>query len=893
MMEIRFDRGVHLPGPGLWLDPQGPKDLAFVSHAHSDHTGKHAEAILTSATSRLMAARTGPSKGIEHLLAYHEPFLHRNFEITLVPAGHVLGSAQCLIRYDGESLLYTGDFKLRAGLSSEPARAVPADTLIMETTFGRPHYVFPAAAEVLARVVKFCYETLEDGDVPVLLGYSLGKAQEILAALTTAGIPIMLHGSVAKITGVYADLGIVFPPFVRYRADQTAGHCVICPPSVNGSAMLQKIRRRRVAVLTGWAMDAAAIHRLRCDAAFPLSDHADYPDLLRHVADVAPKRVLTLHGFAQDFARDLRARGIEAWALTGANQLELMLPGTSRSVSGATLLAGDFQDHMVGAFEAFASLTESVAQSTGKLVKVRLVSDFLRSLDGADLASAATWLTGHPFSRASERVLQLGSALIRRALLAVSGCTPSEYQTVSRRFNDAGLTTREILKDRSNPCSLSLAEVLADFNRLELARGPLAKQSVLEEILRHHSATSAMAFVKILTGDLRIGLKEGLVEDAIAMAFEAEADAVREAHMLLGDLGATARHAKDSSLVSVGLVPFQPIRAMLASPEPDGAAIWKRFVENAENPAAVSLWIEDKFDGIRAQIHVVGGRAEIFSRDLRRITATFPEIVTAAAEIGDCVMDGEIVAFSSGRALGFFDLQKRLGRREPDLFLREDVPVRFVAFDLLWLRGESLFRYPMIERRAALDSLELSDPLECAEVHSANSAEAIDIEFLAARQRGREGLMIKDPRSAYLPGRRGIAWVKLKKVSATLDVVVVAVEYGHGRRNQVLSDYTFAVRAENGGLVTIGKAYSGLTDAEIQGLTTRFLKLVRGQRGRVLDVDPVVVLEVAFDSIQPSTRHPSGYALRFPRIHRIRDDKSADEIDSLATAARLALGSEP
>jgi DNA ligase-1 len=599
--------------------------------------------------------------------------------------------------------------------------------------------------------------------------------------------------------------------------------------------------------------------------------------------------VLTLHGFAQDFARDLRARGIEAWALTGANQLELMLPGGRTPVGTELPRDAAPSPEAPGPFQTFASLTETVAESTGKLAKVRIVSDFLRELDGDNLATAATWLTGHPYPRSSQRVLQLGSALIRRALLTVSGCTPSDYQVVSRRFNDIGLTTREVLKDRVQSCTLTLEDVAADFDRLELARGPLAKQSVLEEALRRHSAKTAMAFVKILTGDLRIGLKEGLVEDAIAAAFGAEPDAVREAHMLLGDLGATALHARSGTLASVGLLPFQPVRAMLASPEPDGASIWKRFAESADDPEHVRLWIEDKFDGIRAQIHTVDGRAEIFSRDLRRITGTFPQIAAAAARIGaDCVIDGEIVAFSEGRTLGFFDLQKRLGRSEPDLFLREDVPVRFVAFDLLWLRGESLFRQPLRVRRDGLDSLGLSEPLVCAEIHTATSAGEIEAEFVAARERGREGLMIKDPESAYLPGRRGIAWVKLKKAFATLDVVVVAVEYGHGRRSQVLSDYTFAVRGDQGTLLTIGKAYSGLTDAEILMLTERFLKLVRAQRGRVLEVEPVVVLEIAFDSIQRSNRHNSGFALRFPRIHRIREDKSLQEIDTLASAARLA-----
>jgi DNA ligase-1 len=287
---------------------------------------------------------------------------------------------------------------------------------------------------------------------------------------------------------------------------------------------------------------------------------------------------------------------------------------------------------------------------------------------------------------------------------------------------------------------------------------------------------------------------------------------------------------------------------------------------------------------------VADGRCEIFSRDLRRITAQFPEIVEAAGKLeGSLVLDGEILASVAGRRLTFFDLQKRLNRREADLFLTEDVPVEFVAFDALLRNGETLLHRSWRERRAVFEEFSLVQPMSVASVTRLESAAGVEEEFRAARARGNEGLVCKDPESAYTPGRRGLAWIKLKKEFATLDVVVTGVEYGHGRRREVLSDYTFAVRdEESGALLTIGKAYSGLTDKEIAELTPWFLERVRRVKGRLHEVEPELVIEVAFDSIQPSARHASGLALRFPRIKRLRRDKTGGEIDTVQGARRLA-----
>ena len=324
LITVLHQRGLHLPGHDLWLDPQRAQALAFVSHAHGDHIARHREVLMTAATAQFMRARLS-GKRREHIAAFGEPREFAGGRATLLPAGHILGSAQIFFETDAGSLLYTGDFKLAPGLTAEPCGWRRADTLIMETTFGLPRYRMPPRAEVAARIVTFCRETLDEGAVPVLLGYSLGKAQEIVRIVLDAGLTPMLHESVWEMTAIHRGLCADFPDgSMRFRTSSAKGHVVVFPPNA-ASAPLEKIGPRRTAILTGWALDPGAKYRSRCDEAFPLSDHADYDELLRYVELVQPKRVLTVHGFAAEFAADLRRRGIEAWALAEDNQLELKL----------------------------------------------------------------------------------------------------------------------------------------------------------------------------------------------------------------------------------------------------------------------------------------------------------------------------------------------------------------------------------------------------------------------------------------------------------------------------------------------------------------------------------------------------------------------------------------
>ncbi len=325
MMKVLFDRGVYLPSCDLWLDPRGNRPFAFVSHAHADHTGNHLRTILTEPTARFMRSRMGTSGKVQHVLRYGEGRDFGSFRATCLPAGHVLGSAQILIEQADERLLYTGDFKLRRSLSSEQAECVRADTLIMETTFGLPHFSFPPPVKTIAKIITFCRESLAAGAVPILLGYSLGKAQEILAALAGTQLPVMVHGSIWQMTRLYEEMGAVFTPYSRFEPAEVSGHVLLCPPAVAGTAILDNIPEKRIAMITGWGLDERAVYRYGCDAVFPLSDHADYAELMEMVKLVQPRRVFTLHGYAEEFASDLRRQGTEAWSLTGGNQLEFSL----------------------------------------------------------------------------------------------------------------------------------------------------------------------------------------------------------------------------------------------------------------------------------------------------------------------------------------------------------------------------------------------------------------------------------------------------------------------------------------------------------------------------------------------------------------------------------------
>ena len=562
-----------------------------------------------------------------------------------------------------------------------------------------------------------------------------------------------------------------------------------------------------------------------------------------------------------------------------------------QSIADGSMLLAPGPDYAVadaGRFHRWTVAAERIRGTRKRLEKSAVLETYLPSLDAESLAVASRFFSGLIFPRHDMRVTQVGGSIVFAALESLSGIDPELLHDRYVELGDAGDLARSLFAAR-RASGLTLPEVERLFAQIAATRGSTAKRALVEALLAQVGGAEAQYIVKLLlgSGELRIGLKEAQVQDALAKAFSQPIALVRRATLLRGDIGETAVLAQQGALESASLALFHPIGFMLASPLPTADAI----VAQMTAPFAV----EHKYDGIRAQVHVGENRVAIFSRTLDEITHGYPDLIDALTHLPHgTVLDGELLAMDPAdplRAMPFRVLQRRLGRKAPGADVLAEVPAAFVAYDVLVANGELVIDEAYQRRRARLEAMAWPAPrarLAGAEiVHS-----TVDVErmFTQARESGDEGLIVKSLDSPYTPGRRGKSWVKLKKAEQTLDVVVVGAERGHGRRAGVLSDYTFAVRASDTdpALLTVGKAYNGLTDVEIAELTDRFKAITVEQFGRFHQVKPEVVLEVTFDMVQPSARHKSGYALRFPRIVRIRDDKPAAEVDTLATVKRLA-----
>jgi DNA ligase-1 len=589
----------------------------------------------------------------------------------------------------------------------------------------------------------------------------------------------------------------------------------------------------------------------------------------------------------------------------------------------------------------FAELCQRLAETGSKLEKRALMAEYLRALPVAEAGLAALYLAGAPFPETDGRALNVGGALLSRVLTQLSGAGQPEMHAAYLRHGDLGGAAQDLLRGRKVAATLLLPDVAAAFDVIANAGKPAAKQQITLGLLERATPLEAKYLIKIILGDMRTGIKVSLVEEAIAAAYSAPIGDVRRARMLNGNLPEVLELAAGNSLKEARMKLFHPIGFMLASPVETVEEALERFssevAEESKSPSAKArpdeplikeAQLEDKYDGIRAQIHCGSpdypGRVALFSRSREDITPSFPEIVEAFAGVKEpLVLDGEILAWSPGstnevsRALPFSSLQTRLGRKRVTREMRDAVPVVFMAFDVLYAAGEMTMESPLKERRRVLEGLvdreqaltkvgsRLNSIGQQTELLFEAAAEdnsfarlvlapAVQLESVAqleqayvdARARGNEGVMLKARHSTYQPGRRGLAWLKLKRELATLDVVVTAAEYGHGRRAGWLSDYTFAVR-DGDVLRNVGKAYSGVTDAEIARLTQFFLEHTVQDYGGVRAVEPLVVFEVAFNNVMRSDRHDSGYALRFPRILRIRDDKPVSEIDTLERVAEI------
>ena len=437
-IEVRYEHGLLLPEIDFWLDPPRAKERAFVSHAHADHYARHRTIVCSQPTRALIEKRYGRPKHATFVaLEYGEPYtLTDDVVLELFPAGHVLGSAQCHLKRlsDGASLLYSGDFKLRRSAAAEAIEIPKAQTLIMETTFSTPQYRFPPREQIIGDVLRFCRHTLEQGQTPILLAYSLGKAQEILALLRESQLPMMLHPTVAEMTEVYRTYLDVFPAYAILGKGKVNGHVVIAPPTTARSQDLRRLGSTRLAMLSGWAAQRDASYRFGAHAVFPLSDHADYADSLRYVEQVEPELVYTLHGYAADFAADLRQRGRPAWSVIDDNQLALGLTLTDAERASVP----ETQSDEVVAFKNASNTIEALRQVEKSLLRAlgscqmrspELISYF-QGLEPEDLRRALCWLTGNFPATPAEPLKRLRSrrALATQLAQALTGWSTAQFR---------------------------------------------------------------------------------------------------------------------------------------------------------------------------------------------------------------------------------------------------------------------------------------------------------------------------------------------------------------------------------------------------------------------------------------------------------------------------------
>jgi DNA ligase 1 len=555
------------------------------------------------------------------------------------------------------------------------------------------------------------------------------------------------------------------------------------------------------------------------------------------------------------------------------------------SDSGSTLFAGSSPN-----FSHFVKLCEEIRITKSKNMKVRLLSRYLSSLNDLSLSIAVLFLSNSIFPLGSKFVINAGFGTIMQALSEISFLDKDQIQQSYMQYGDMGALAEYAVSKKhtaslieQQPLTLPLIhdrfKGIADSIGSDSSK---SKKSILKGLFLDCSPLEAKYLTKVINGEMRIGLTEGLVEVAVSMAFNVELKKIREAMLVSGDISQVAFLAKSRLLHTAIIKPLQPLSYMLA----DVMFTAEEIINYFQKP----LICEYKYDGIRAQMHK-SGQVKLFSRNMTNITNVFPELVQAAIDSKlsssmkniDFILDGEIIGLRNSKPLHFQELQKRLRRKNVTGQILTDVPIVYIVFDITYINQEQTIRNPLRQRKEILSSILFREPIINARQEVVNTAQKIIAMFEKSRDDGYEGLVLKDPESQYHPGKRGRYWIKLKQELDTIDAVIVIAEYGHGKRAGVLSDYTFAVRDENDNsqLKIIGKAYSGLTDKEISTITEKLKSIMIKDDGYKIAVKSEIILEISFDSIQKSDRHDSGFALRFPRIKNIRSDKNITDIDTL------------
>jgi DNA ligase-1 len=705
LIEVRYDRGLYLPELDLWLDPSGAKPRAFVSHAHGDHFARHAALLCSAVTGTLIQRRFKlPAERLE-AVPFHLPVVRDGFRLRLLPAGHIAGSAMLHVTRlkDQATLLYTGDFKVRRSRTAEPIGFLTADTLITETTFGLPAYVFPTPLEVESALLRFVHDAFADGETPVLCGYSLGKAQELIAVLAEHGIPTLQHPSVAAMTAACREAGVALPEPVECIGSALPGQAVVAPPSVIGAAWLRGLRHPRIAMATGWALQAAERYRRRVAELIPLSDHADHPGLLECIQRVRPRRVLTVHGFAREFAAELRSRGLDAWCAMGHDQLELAIATPPGRRGGGSLR----HVRAICPLADFSDVCRLTGETSSCVAKLKFVADYLRTLENDhDLTLAVRWLGGGALAprQPGAPPLKLTAATLRRVLLAVPGVRPERCHECFTATRNPARAARAVLQEIPlRPEPLDLPGVETFLLMLAHTTAPLERISTIAARLATLHPAEAETLLKLLLGQPVADLPPDTLEAAVAAAFATAPALVRRSCLLTGELAETALLARHGRLQDAVIRPLVPV----CHPSPTTTSPGNAGPGGpADPPLAPQLAPKLEGDEIRAQLHKLGREIVLFDPAGHPLNHHFPALIVAAAELrGDFIIDGLIIGPATESGAVDDDLFSRAAPQAPP------PPPRFIALDLLWQNGTSLLDHPPQARHHHLQSLWGQSPL--------------------------------------------------------------------------------------------------------------------------------------------------------------------------------------
>lgn len=754
--EVAARNGIFLPQIQWHLDAPFPTGRAYLSHPHFDHMAAHARILCSAATARLAQMRLG-GQSVWDVRPCGQPFeIAAGAQAELFPSGHLIGSTQLRLRGEGETLLYTGDFKPREPGSPLVCATPSADLLIMETTYGLPKYVFPDTARILADIRDFCADCLQDGHTPVLFGYSLGKSQALLQELAREGVPIMLHREAFRLTEACREFATDLPACSLFDAATCQGHIVIAPPQAPDSAWLRKVPSPKTAMMTGWAVDPAAAYRYRCDRLFPLSDHADFLELIEFVEKVRPSRVLTTHGYAREFAETLRERGYEAWALGQENQmgLRLTVPSPTSKAPDAESDAPPDEEPKAPAhsFEAFVRLLESLESRPSPSARRKILADYLASMDSQQAALALEFLAMDlpPFARQREPLVD--ADLLKMAALQAFDIPESALRAAYRSTRDLSQALASLAPTRRAAPSLDLAKARSMTRALREASSPAFRLSFLQSELKRLSATELKWMSRILTARLRLKLAPQDLAHALADLLATEAMDLVDAYHRGSEWPAIFEAAHAGRLRQLQLQVFTPLPPM---PCPRAAK-----PQELESWMGEEVWAEEKFDGLRVLLHKLDERVDLFDAQGRRRTVSFPEIAEAARELPqDFVAEGCIVAWRNERPAPSDDLRSRLDQAAEELFPGEETPAILWLYDLLWSRGSEVLRRPLAERRDTLEGFSFNTAIRLAPTLPARDLLELEMRAQQAVARGHRGVVLKRTDAAYTLARESGAQI--------------------------------------------------------------------------------------------------------------------------------------